>query len=406
MDCRRSCRTRRNRCPPRTTGSDSRPRAGSRGYHSATAGPRHYSDGRSEDVTHLAKFTASAEAVASVDEHGNVSVTGSGEGAVTAWFSSQIVIAGITVPWPNSIPAEVYATAPRRNFIDDIVLDQLQQLQLRPSPRCSDEVFIRRAFLDTIGTLPTADEVRTFLADTAPEKRDRLIETLLARPEFIDYWTYHWSDLLLLNGNELRPDAIAAWYRWIRQQVATDAPWDRFVRELVTAKGSSIDNGATNFFARHQAPEDMAENVSQAFLGLSIGCARCHNHPLEKWTNDQYYAFANLFSRVRAKGWGGDARNGDGKRTLVTASSGELVQPRTGKPQPPAPLDETPIDFNAPGDRREYLADWLVSPRNKLFARSITNRVWKNYFGVGLVEQVDDMRFQPRQQRTTAGRSR
>lgn len=352
----------------------------------------HYSDGRSEDVTHLAKFTASAEAVASVDEHGSVSITGSGEGAVTAWFSSQIVIAGITVPWPNSIPADVYAAAPRRNFIDDIVLDQLQQLQLQPSPRCSDEVFIRRAFLDTIGTLPTADEVRTFLAETAPDKRDSLIESLLARPEFIDYWTYRWSDLLLLNGNELRPDAIAAWYRWIRQQVSTDAPWDRFVRELVTAKGSSIDNGATNFFARHQAPEDMAENVSQAFLGLSIGCARCHNHPLEKWTNDQYYAFANLFSRVRAKGWGGDARNGDGKRTLVTASSGELVQPRTGKPQPPAALDATPIDFNAPGDRREYLADWLVSPQNKLFARSITNRVWKNYFGVGLVEQVDDMR--------------
>ncbi|MFM7923253.1 MAG: DUF1553 domain-containing protein, partial [Planctomycetaceae bacterium] len=144
--------------------------------------------------------------------------------------------------------------------------------------------------------------------------------------------------------------------------------------------------------ARHQAPEDMAENVSQAFLGLSIGCARCHNHPLEKWTNDQYYAFANLFSRVRAKGWGGDARNGDGKRTLVTASSGELVQPRTGKPQPPAALDAQPIDFAAQGDRREYLADWLVSPQNTLFARSITNRVWKNYFGVGLVEQVDDMR--------------
>ncbi|MFM7867816.1 MAG: DUF1549 domain-containing protein, partial [Planctomycetaceae bacterium] len=263
----------------------------------------HYSSGRSEDVTHLAKFSASAEAVASVDEHGTVTVTGSGEGAVTAWFSSQIVIAGITVPWPNSIPTDVYAAAPRRNFIDDIALDQLQQLQLKPAPRCSDEVFIRRAFLDTIGTLPTADEVRGFLAESAPDKRDRLIESLLARPEFVDYWTYRWSDLLLLNGNELRPDAIAAWYRWIRQQVASDAPWDRFVRELVTSKGSSIENGATNFFARHQAPEDMAENVSQAFLGLSIGCARCHNHPLEKWTNDQYYAFANLFSRVRAKGW-------------------------------------------------------------------------------------------------------
>lgn len=253
-------------------------------------------------------------------------------------------------------------------------------------------MFIRRVYLDTIGTLPTADEVRGFLASTEADKRDRLIDSLLARPEFVDYWTYRWSDLLLLNGTELRPEAIQSWYNWIHDRVTANVPWDQFVREIVTARGSSIDNGATNFFARHQAPEDMAENVSQAFLGLSIGCARCHNHPLEKWTNDQYYAFANLFARVRAKGWGGDSRNGDGRRTLVNASFGELIQPRTGKPQRPAPLDAEPLEFDAPGDRREYLATWLTAPENTLFARSITNRVWKNFFGVGLVEQVDDMR--------------
>ena len=352
----------------------------------------HYSDGRIEDVTHLAKFSAAAEAVATVDESGMVTVVGSGEGAVTAWFSSRIVIAGITVPYQNSIPAEVFATAERRNFIDDLVLKQLQRLHLKPSAGCSDEVFVRRAFLDTIGTLPTATEVREFLSSTESDKRDRLIDALLNRPEFVDYWTYRWSDLLLLNGTELRPDAIQAWHKWIHERVATNMPWNQFVQELITSRGSSFENGATNFFARHQAPEDMAENVSQAFLGLSIGCARCHNHPLEKWTNDQYYGFANLFSRVRAKGWGGDSRNGDGKRTLVTASAGELVQPRTGRPQPPAPLDAAPIAFDAPGDRREYLASWLTAADNRLFARSITNRVWKNYFGVGLVEQVDDMR--------------
>lgn len=352
----------------------------------------HYSDGRIEDVTHLAKYTSSNEAVATVDEHGMVKVVGSGEGAVTAWFSSQIVIARVTVPFPQTIEASEFVSAPRRNFIDDLVLNQLQRLNLKPSPRCSDDVFIRRAYLDTIGTLPTSTEVRAFVADQSADKRDRLIESLLARPEFVDYWTYRWSDLLLLNGTELRPDAIAAYYSWIRGHIEKNTPWDQMVRELVTSRGSSFENGATNFFARHQAPEDMAENVSQAFLGLSIGCARCHNHPLEKWTNDQYYAFANLFSRVRAKGWGGDPRNGDGLRTLVTVSSGELVQPRTGKPQRPAPLDAEPIDFEAPGDRREYLAQWLTSADNQLFARSVTNRIWKNYFGVGLVEQVDDMR--------------
>ncbi len=352
----------------------------------------HYSDGRIEDVTHLAKYTSSNEAVATVDEHGMVKVVGSGEGAVTAWFSSQIVIARVTVPFPQTIEASEFVSAPRRNFVDDLVLNQLQRLNLKPSPRCSDDVFIRRAYLDTIGTLPTSTEVRAFVADQSADKRDRLIESLLARPEFVDYWTYRWSDLLLLNGTELRPDAIAAYYSWIRGHIEKNTPWDQMVRELVTSRGSSFENGATNFFARHQAPEDMAENVSQAFLGLSIGCARCHNHPLEKWTNDQYYAFANLFSRVRAKGWGGDPRNGDGLRTLVTVSSGELVQPRTGKPQRPAPLDAEPIDFDAPGDRREYLAQWLTSADNQLFARSVTNRIWKNYFGVGLVEQVDDMR--------------
>lgn len=352
----------------------------------------YYSDGRVEDVTSLAKYSSSNEAVSTVGENGVVSVIGPGEGAITAWFSSQIVIARMTVPFDQEIEPAAFTAADRRNFIDDLILKQLQRLNLKPSARCSDEVFIRRVFLDTIGTLPTSKDIREFLADSEPDKRDRLIESLLQRPEYVDYWTYHWSDLLLLNGTELRPDAIKAYYTWVHDRVATDVPWDQFVRELVTSKGSSFENGATNFYALHQSPEDMAENVSQAFLGLSIGCAKCHNHPLEKWTNDQYYAFANLFSRVRAKGWGGDSRNGDGLRTLVTATSGELVQPRTGRPQPPTPLDGEPLDMDSTADRREYAAQWLTSPDNVMFARSITNRVWKNFFGVGLVEQVDDMR--------------
>jgi hypothetical protein len=351
-----------------------------------------YSDGRVEDVTQWAKFTSANEAVATVDENGVASVIGPGEGAVTAWFGSRIVISRITAPFEHDIRPETFVHAARRNFIDDLVLAQLRRLNLEPAAGCSDEVFVRRVFLDTIGTLPTAQEAREFLADGSPTKRDELIESLLARDEFADYWTYKWSDLLMINGTLLRPDAVKAYYGWIHQHVKANTPWDQFVREIVTARGSSIENGATNFFALHQSPEDMAENVSQAFMGLSIGCAKCHNHPLEKWTNDQYYGFANLFSRVRAKGWGGDPRNGDGKRTLITVSSGELVQPRTGKPQLPTPLDAEPIELSAAGDRREYLADWLVASENKLFARSITNRVWKNFFGVGLVEQVDDMR--------------
>ena len=352
----------------------------------------HYSDGRTEDVTQWAKFTSANEAVATVDGAGTATVIGPGEGAVSVWFNSKIVTARITSPFEHSASPEAYVLAGRRNFIDDLVMKQLRQLSLTPSGRSTDEVFVRRVYLDTIGTLPTAEEVRRFLTDGSPTKRDALIEGLLQRPEFNDYWSYHWSDLMMINGTLLRPEAVKAFYTWIRKHVEANTPWNQFVREIVTAKGASTVNGATNFYALHQSPEDMAENISQAFLGLSIGCAKCHNHPLEKWTNDQYYGFANLFSRVRAKGWGGDPRNGDGKRTLVTASTGELIQPRTGTPQLPTPLDAKPLGFDSEIDRREYLADWLVSSENSLFARSITNRVWRIFMGSGLVEQVDDMR--------------
>jgi hypothetical protein len=198
--------------------------------------------------------------------------------------------------------------------------------------------------------------------------------------------------VLLVNGQLLRPKAVQAYYTWIRSQVAQDVPWDAFVRGILTAQGSTFENGATNFYALHQDPESMTENACQAFLGLSIGCARCHNHPLEKWTNSQYYAMANLFARVRAKGWGGDPRNGDGLRIIYTASSGELIQPSTGKVLPPTPLDGEPLPPDAPQDRRAYLADWMTSPTNPYFSRAIANRIWANFFGVGLVEPVDDLR--------------
>tara|TARA_R110002072_G_scaffold179059_1_gene335047 strand:+ start:100500 stop:102935 length:2436 start_codon:yes stop_codon:yes gene_type:complete len=353
----------------------------------------HYSNGRVEDVTRWVKFSSSNESVASVDKDGRVAVIGPGVGAVTAWFASQTVISRITCAFPNDIPAEVYGNQPRRNFIDEHIVAKLSELRLEPSPPCSDVVFVRRAFLDVIGTLPTPAEVRAFLADETEGKRDRLIESLLARPEFVDYWAYKWSDVLLVNGNKLRPKGVKAYYEWIRNEIAENTPWDEFVRKIVTSTGGSIENGATNFFALHQDPENMAENVSQAFLGLSIACAKCHNHPLEKWTNSQYYAFANLFSRVRAKGWGGDFRNGDGVRTLYVVPTGELIQPLTGKPQPPTPLDGEPLPFDATEDRRIHLANWLTAPDNPYFARAITNRVWASFFGPGLVEEVDDLRL-------------
>ena len=352
----------------------------------------HYSDGKKENVTRWAKFNSSNTPVVEVDNDGMLSVAGRGEASIVVWFSSLLEVSRVQLQFANEIAPEVFSNTPKRNFIDKLVLEKLKQLRLAPSPRCDDSTFIRRAFLDTIGVLPTPKEVEDFKSNASVNKRDQLIDELLQREEFNDYWSYRWSDVFLISGKRLRPQAVKAYYQWLRNKIETNTPWDQIVREVVTAQGSSYTNGATNFFALHQTPEDMAENVSQAFLGLSIGCAKCHNHPLEKWTNDQYYAMANLFSRVRAKGWGGDARNGDGLRTLFLATSGELIQPLTGTAQPPTPLDGTPLAFDNPMDRREHLAAWLTSPDNPYFSRSVANRVWANFMGRGLVENVDDMR--------------
>ncbi len=353
-----------------------------------------FSDGTKRDVTRWARFTPTDATIAEVDEAtGLAKVIGYGEGAISVWYSGQIALARITSPWPSVIPDEVFARTPKRNVIDKRVIEQLRRLNLKPSKPSSDSEFIRRVYLDVVGMLPTPQETKAFLADTSETKRDDLIEKLLAQPGFVDYWAYRLSDLFLISSKKLRPLALKAYYDWLRGEIEKITPWDQLVRQVVAAKGDTLKNGAANFYSIHQDPETMAENVSQAFMSLSINCAKCHNHPLEKWTNDQYYSFANLFARVRAKGWGGDARSGDGARTLFIADRGDLIQPRTGKPQPAAPLDGQAIASDSTEDRREALADWLTSPENPYFTRSIANRVWANFFGRGIVEPVDDLRI-------------
>ena len=353
----------------------------------------HFANGRIEDVTRWAKFTATNHTVCTVDDRGLVKVTGSGEGAVVAWYLAQNTTATVTVPYVQQVAPEVFANAKRANFIDDLILEKLAALNIPPSPRSSDSEFLRRVYLDTIGLLPTADEARTFLEDSDADKRQKLIEQLLSRPEFVDYWAYQWSDLLLLTGSRLRPQAIKSYYQWIRERVANNVPWDEFARGVILAKGSTFENGAANFYALHQDPQDMVETTSMAFLGMSIQCAHCHDHPNEKWTNDDYYGMVSLFARVRGKGWGGDFRNGDGNRIIFVDDQGEVLQPRTGRPRAPKPLDGDAISFDLAADRREHLARWLTAPENPYFAKAIVNRVWANYLGKGLVEGVDDIRL-------------
>ena len=352
----------------------------------------HFSNGRSEDVTRWAKYTSVDLNVATVGEHGKVNFVGPGEGAIKVWYLNLNALNYNTVPFNQQL--QVAAAPEENNFIDEIVNRKLRELRVPASPLCDDPTFVRRLFVDAMGVVPTPEEYERFLFDDRPSdvKRAALVDEVLSRPEFVDYWSYKWSDLLLVSGARLRPAAVNAYYEWIRTRVANNTPWDVMVRDLVTASGSALENGAANFYALHQSPEEMAETVAQAFMGLSINCAKCHNHPLEKWTNDQYYGMANMFSRVRAKGWGGDFRSGDGNRIVFSDTQGELIQPGTGKPQPPRPLDADALSFDDTADRRIALSAWLTSSENGYFAKSITNRVWANYLGVGLVEPVDDMR--------------
>ncbi len=346
-----------------------------------------YSDGRQRDVTRWAKYTSTEAGVASIDDLGKVAVTGRGEAAITVWFASKVSVATISVPYEKQVPAEVFVNSPRANFIDELVLDKLKRLSIPPSGSASDSEFLRRSFLDTLGVLPTADEAHAFLSDATPDKRARLIDRLLERPEYVDYWSYKWSDLLLVSTKKLKGPAVWSFSNWVRRAVEANKPWDQFAREIVTASGSTIDNGAANYFVLHKDAKLLNEATTLTFLGLSIGCAQCHDHPLERWTLDDYYGMANLFARIRSKN--GDI---DGESIVYPVSTGDIKHPtRLGSPAP-RPLDGESLAPDDPRDRRQHLAKWLTAPENPYFAKALANRVWANYMGRGLVEMVDDLR--------------
>jgi hypothetical protein len=347
----------------------------------------HFSDGHDEDVTRWVKYSSADPGIAAVDDDGKVKMQGYGETAISVWYQSQVSFARVANPFSNEIRPEVFAASPRLNYIDDLILKKLQTLRIAPSEQAGEYEFVRRAFLDATGALPTPQEVERFIVDRSPGKRAKLIDVLLAREEYVDYWANKWSDLLLVSTAKLSDSAMWTYYNWVRDSVASNKGWDRMAKEIVTAAGNTLENGAATYYVIHKEPTDLTENFSMAFLGMSITCARCHNHPLEKWTQKQYYQMANLFARVGMKN---GTRAGD--MQVYTNPAGEVNHPRLGKPLPPAPLDGEALAFDAPKDRRQHLAEWLTSPNNPYFARAMVNRVWKNFMGRGLVEAVDDMR--------------
>ena len=350
-----------------------------------------YSDGSVRDVTKLAKFVSSNDPAATADEDGVVTAAGHGEAGIAALYGTRVAVATVTVPYPNPPAPAAFAASPKHNYVDELVLTKLKLLNLPPAPPCSDAEFVRRVHLDACGVLPTPDEVQKFVADPDPRKRDKLIDALLARPEYVDYWAHKWSDLLLVSTRKLAAPAMWTMYRAIRRAVADNQPWDQFARDIVTASGSTFANGGTGYFVIHKDVTDLAESTATTFLGTAIGCAKCHNHPLEKWTQDQYWAFANLFARVGLKDADKPVRSGrTGEVVVQSLPAGDALHPRTGVPMPATPLDGPVCPDGT--DRRKHLADWMTRPDNPLFAKAVVNRVWRNLMGRGLVEAVDDLR--------------
>jgi hypothetical protein len=368
-----------------------------------------FSDGSRRDVTWLSKFESADAGQVAVDANGVVQVKRHGETNVRATYQGQVVVSVVTAAYPNPVPAE--RLVKRSHFIDEHVFDKLAQLRIEPSDDCTDAEFIRRAFLDTLGILPTPTEVRAFLADPASDKRAKLVDALLARPEFADHWAVFLGDLFQ-NRKERDHDVrgvkgVRAFHAWIRQQVADNRPWDQLARDVLLAKGSAAENPAIGYYVvtvgEHRDPvrSEVTDSVAQAFLGIRIGCARCHNHPSERYTQDDFYHFAAFFSRVRLdrkEPKKGDTslsvgERGGGRNPNANKEKIGVRQPRTGEFLEPRPLDRSAVGPIAPGDDpREALVQWMTSPKNDYFAGAMVNRIWKHYLGVGLVEPVDDLR--------------
>jgi hypothetical protein len=355
-----------------------------------------YSDGSTSDVTHLATFQSNDSALASVTPDGLVK-TGPlpGEAAIMARFMEKFAVCTVVLPMPEWVPAAVYADLPRNNFIDDLVYAKLRRLGLTPSDPAPEHTFLRRAYLDVIGRLPTTDEARDFLADTSVDKRRRLIDRLLERPEYADFWANKWADLLRPNPYRTGMKAVFNLDAWLRDAFRRNLPYDEFVRDILTAKGTTFRNGATVFFRDRREPEEIAPVVSQLFLGVRLDCAKCHHHPFESWSQDDFYSFAAFFAKLGHGGVGLSPPISGGEEAIFAGDKGVVRHPVTGKVLGPRPLGAPPVidqRLNTNDDPRDALAAWMTGPHNPYFAKVLVNRVWADLMGRGIVDPVDDIR--------------
>lgn len=356
----------------------------------------HFSDGTKRNVTHLAAFEFTALGVARANPSGEVVRENVGETVLLVRYLSQVAPVRVVFLPHRAIPD--VQNFPVTTEIDRLVLAQLQELRLKPADLAPDYVFFRRAYLDTLGILPSVAETREFLADTNSRKRELLIDRLLERPEFAEHWAQKWSDLLRNEEKALDRKGVAVFYQWIAAQLASDRPLNEFARDILAASGSTYANPPANFWRAIREPTQRAESVAQVFLGIRIGCARCHNHPFDRWKIDDYYGFSSLFARIdyrvlaNGKKDNLDSHEFVGEQVVFQNRDGEVMNPRTKTPAKPVFLGAKAPEFGPDADRLTVLANWVAAPDNPFFARAQANRVWLHLMGRGLVDPNDDFR--------------
>jgi hypothetical protein len=347
-----------------------------------------YPDGTTRDVTTEAIFESTMRDVATVTPEGKISAVRRGETQIVVRYEGQFGVAGVTVMGDRS--GFAWKDVAPNNYLDTFVYKKLQHLKIQPSDLCDDAEFMRRVYLDLTGLAPSPNAVRAFLADTTETraKRDRLVDQLLDSQAYIDHWTNKWSDLLQCNKKYLGDKGVWTFRNWIRQSIASNIPYDQFARELLTSVGGTYDNPATSYQRILKEPNTATENVTQLFLGTRFQCNKCHDHPFERWTQNQYYEFGAFFAQVGIK----PSPTLGSEVIYERRDGGEVQHPKSGQNVVPAFPVSHSGKIDHPTVRRQALADWITAPENPFFAKSLVNRLWSYFLGKGIIDPVDDIR--------------
>jgi hypothetical protein len=345
----------------------------------------HFSDGRKRDVTHLVAYETSDTSVATVDFNGFVTPHARGEVAILVRLLEYIE--SVPLMFVEKLDEFDWKSPSPNNYIDELVNAKLQQLQYLPAETCSDDEFLRRVSLDLLGILPTIDETTAFLADTGESKRERLIDSLLQREEYAKFWALKWGDLLKMTSKLVGDEGVYKYHRWVEKSLHENMPYDEFAMQLLTGVGSTLANPPANFYRTSTDMNECVETISQVFLGARLQCAKCHNHPFERWTQDNYYGLGAFFNRVQRR-----KTDRPGEMFVYTSFAGDVTQPRTGQVVAPWLPQVGSVESPTDTDRRLAFADWLVKPDNPYFARIEANRIWSQLFSRGIVDPIDDFR--------------